>query len=88
MVDCASPDEHSHEHLHLLSADCQIEDASAGLTWTQAGAFPCSDWLSAKGRVGELAFETLPHLLYSFGPLLANRFLLGAFEAVNIPLFS
>lgn len=24
----------------------------------------------------------------SFGPLLANRFLLGMFEAVNIPLFS
>ena len=24
----------------------------------------------------------------SFGPLLANRFLLGLFEAVNIPLFS
>jgi hypothetical protein len=24
----------------------------------------------------------------SFGPLLANRFLLGMFEAVNVPLFS
>jgi hypothetical protein len=24
----------------------------------------------------------------SFGPLLANRFLLGMFEAINIPLFS